>query len=84
MARVKLENAFGHHVELAVLLQKPLKMHIHVALIGDEATVKYFYPEKDYIAFKPANAKMAPILVRASDFRPTMLLGVVVGVYRKL
>jgi repressor LexA len=57
---------------------------IVVALIGDEATVKYFYPEKDYISFKPANAKMAPILVRASDFRPTMLLGVVVGVYRKL
>ena len=57
---------------------------IVVALIGDEATVKYFYPEKDYISFKPANAKMAPILVRATDFRPTMLLGVVVGVYRKL
>jgi repressor LexA len=57
---------------------------IVVALIGDEATVKYYYPEKDYISFKPANAKMAPILVRASDFRPTMLLGVVVGVYRKL
>lgn len=57
---------------------------IVVALIGDEATVKYYYPEKDYIRFQPANAKMAPILVRASDFRPTMLLGVVVGVYRKL
>jgi repressor LexA len=57
---------------------------IVVALIGDEATVKYFFPEKDYIRFQPANAKMAPILVRASDFRPTMLLGVVVGVYRKL
>jgi len=55
-----------------------------VALIGDEATVKYYYPEKEYISFKPANAKMAPILVRATDFRPTMLLGVVVGVYRKL
>jgi len=54
------------------------------ALIGDEATVKYFFPEKDYIRFQPANAKMAPILVRASDFRPTMLLGVVVGVYRKI
>jgi repressor LexA len=27
---------------------------------------------------------MAPILVRASDFRATMLLGVVVGVYRRL
>jgi repressor LexA len=57
---------------------------IVVALIGDEATVKYYFPEKDYIRFQPANAKMAPILVRATDFRPTMLLGVVVGVYRKL
>ena len=55
-----------------------------VALIGDEATVKYYFPEKEYIRFQPANAQMAPILVRASDFRPTMLLGVVVGVYRKL
>lgn len=57
---------------------------IVVALIGDEATVKYFFPEKDYIRFQPANAAMAPILVRASDFRPTMLLGVVIGVYRKM
>lgn len=54
------------------------------ALIGDEATVKYYYPEKDYIRFQPANAAMAPILVRAVDFRPTMLLGVVVGVFRKV
>jgi repressor LexA len=57
---------------------------IVVALIGDEATVKYYFPEKDYIRFQPANKDMAPILVRASDFRPTMLLGVVVGVYRKM
>ena len=57
---------------------------IVVALIGDEATVKYYYPEKDYVRFQPANKTMAPILVRAVDFRPTMLLGVVVGVYRKL
>jgi repressor LexA len=54
------------------------------ALIGDEATVKYFYPEKDYIRLQPANNHMAPILVRSQDFKPTMLLGVVVGVYRKL
>jgi repressor LexA len=57
---------------------------IVVALIGDEATVKYYFPERDYIRFQPANAQMAPILVRASDFRATMLLGVVVGVFRKL
>jgi repressor LexA len=57
---------------------------IVVALIGDEATVKYFYPERDYVRFQPANAAMAPILVRASDFKPTMLLGKVVGVFRRL
>ncbi len=57
---------------------------IVVALIGDEATVKHYYPEKDYVRFQPANSAMAPILVRAADFRPTMLLGVVIGVYRKL
>ena len=55
-----------------------------VALIGDEATVKYYFPEKDYVRFQPANKAMAPILVRAMDFKPTMLLGVVVGVFRKL
>ena len=57
---------------------------IVVALIGDEATVKYYFPEKEYVRFQPANKNMAPILVRASDFRPTMLLGVVVGVFRRM
>ena len=27
-----------------------------VALIGDEATVKYYFPERDYVRFQPANA----------------------------
>ncbi|MBP9113187.1 MAG: transcriptional repressor LexA [Polyangiaceae bacterium] len=57
---------------------------IVVAMIGEEATVKYYYPEKDYIRFEPANKDMAPILVRASDFKTTMIMGVVVGVFRKL
>jgi len=57
---------------------------IVVALIGDEATVKYYFPEADYVRFQPANEAMAPILVRATDFRSTMLIGKVVGVYRKL
>lgn len=57
---------------------------IVVALIGDEATVKYYYPERDYVRFQPANAQMAPILVRATDFKPTMLLGKVIGVFRKI
>lgn len=57
---------------------------IVVALIGDEATVKYFYPERDYVRFQPANGKMAPILVRAMDFKPTMLMGKVIGVFRRI
>ncbi len=57
---------------------------IVVALIGDEATVKHYYPERDYVRFQPANSQMAPILVRASDFRPTMLLGKVIGVFRRI
>jgi repressor LexA len=57
---------------------------IVVALIGDEATVKYYFPEKDHVRFQPANKNMAPIYVRSADFKPTMLLGVVVGVYRRV
>lgn len=57
---------------------------IVVALIGDEATVKFYYPEKDHVRFQPANKNMAPIYVRAADFKPTMLLGVVVGVFRRM
>ncbi len=57
---------------------------IVVALIEDEATVKRYYPEGDRIRFQPSNRTMEPIYVHKSEFRSTMLLGVVVGVYRQL
>jgi repressor LexA len=57
---------------------------IEVALVGDEATCKYFFPERDHIRLEPANHNMAAILVPKHDWRDTQLLGVVVGVYRKL
>jgi repressor LexA len=57
---------------------------IVVAMIGDEATVKRVYFEGDRVRFQPSNPKMAPIYVRESDFRSTMILGLVVGVYRKM
>ncbi len=56
---------------------------IVVALIEDEATVKRYYPEGDRVRFQPANATMEPIYVSKSEFRQTMILGTVVGVYRK-
>ena len=51
---------------------------------GDEATVKRYYPEGDTIRFQPANAAMQPIIVRKKDFRSVNLIGIVVGVYRKM
>lgn len=57
---------------------------IVVALIEDEATVKRYFPEGDRIRFQPANKDMEPIYVAKSEFRQTMILGRVVGVYRKM
>ena len=52
---------------------------IVVALIEDEATVKTFYKEKDYIRLQPENSTMDPIIV--PDCK---ILGKVVGVFRKM
>jgi repressor LexA len=57
---------------------------IVVALIEDEATVKRYYPEGDVIRFQPANSNMQPIYVKRKDFRSVNLIGIVVGVYRKV
>lgn len=53
---------------------------IVVALVGDEATVKYYRPRNDRIELAPANQKYQPIRVAPDeDFR---ILGVVTGVLR--
>ncbi len=57
---------------------------IVVAMIEGEATVKRYYPEGDRIRFQPANSNMLPIIVRRTDFKSVDIIGIVVGVYRKL
>ena len=57
---------------------------IVVAMIEGEATVKRYYPEGDRIRFQPANSNMAPIIVRRADMKSVDIIGIVVGVYRKL
>jgi len=52
---------------------------IVVALLGDEATVKRYFKEKDHIRLQPENQTMKPI--RSKDAR---VLGRVVGVFRKI
>jgi len=57
---------------------------IVVAMIEGEATVKRYYPEGDRIRFQPANCNMLPIIVRRADFKSVDIIGIVVGIYRKL
>src|SRR5689334_13723407 len=57
---------------------------IVVALIEDEATVKRYFPEGDRIRFQPSNPRLKPIYVSRDDFRETQIIGVVVGVYRRV
>ena len=52
---------------------------IVVALIGEEATVKTFYKEKDHIRLQPENSTMDPIIVPNCK-----ILGKVAGVFRKI
>jgi repressor LexA len=52
---------------------------IVVALVGDEATVKRFFKERDHIRLQPENPEMDPI--RSSDVQ---VIGKVVGVFRRI
>ena len=52
---------------------------IVVALVGEEATVKRFFREKDHVRLQPENAALEPI--RSRDVQ---VLGRVVGVCRRV
>jgi repressor LexA len=52
---------------------------IVVALVGEEATVKRFFKERDHIRLQPENPEMEPI--RSADVR---VIGKVVGVFRRI
>lgn len=73
----------GDYVFVKKQLEAP-RGAIVVCMVGDEATCKYFFPERQHIRLEPANSEMAPILIPRTDWRDTSILGVVVGVYRRL
>lgn len=52
---------------------------IVVALVDDSATVKTFYKENGHFRLQPENSSMQPIIVNE-----VMILGKVVGVFRKM
>lgn len=51
-----------------------------VALVGDEVTLKRFFPEGPQIRLQPANPAMAPLRFPAGDVR---VQGIVVGLMRR-
>jgi repressor LexA len=53
---------------------------IVVALIGDEATCKTFFKEKDHIRLQPENSRLDPIIVKDN----VSILGKVIGVFRRM
>ncbi len=55
-----------------------------VVLIDNEATIKRYHPEEGRLRLQPANAAMAPIYVYPSAAHTVRVLGLVVGVYRRL
>ena len=55
---------------------------IVVAMVDGEATCKRFWKDKGRIRLDPANAELKPIFVDAT--RDFSILGVVVGVYRRI
>jgi repressor LexA len=59
----------------------PRKGDVVAALVGDDATVKYFYPRGPEIELRPANSTMKPIVVPSED---VAIQGVVVSVLRRL
>ncbi|MCK5126753.1 MAG: transcriptional repressor LexA [candidate division Zixibacteria bacterium] len=69
-----------------VLIDKnvsPLKGDIVVAVIGDDATVKKFYPEKQRIRLEPQNEAFGPIIVDRNT-PGFYIAGRVVGLMRRM
>lgn len=61
----------------------PIKGDVVVAVIGEEATVKKYYPEKQHVRLEPANEAFGPIIV-ARNTPGFYIAGRVVGLMRRM
>lgn len=77
----------AHIVEGDYILVKPQESaapgEIVVALIGNEATVKRFFPEGNRVRLQPENPRHKPIIVARQD-EDLRIIGKVIGVLRRL
>ena len=66
-----MRDAAIHDGDYVVVREQPSAApgDIVVALLEDEATVKRFFPERDYVRLQPENSHHAPVIVRRDDPR---------------
>jgi len=82
--RVEGESMAGagiHHGDFVIVRRQQTVENGEIAalLLGDEATVKRFYREKDHFRLQPENDEFEPILTREVE-----VLGKVTGLFRRL
>ena len=57
---------------------------IVVARIDDEVTVKRYFPENGRVRLQPSNPTHTPTILSREDFLDTAIVGVVVGIFRRV
>jgi repressor LexA len=87
--RVQGDSMIDAHVmdgDLALIRPQPevARGDMAAVLIGDEATLKYFYKEKNTVRLQPANPDFKPIVVQKKDAGQIRIIGKVIGVMRKM
>lgn len=87
--RVQGDSMIDAHVmdgDLALIRpqQEVASGDIAAVLLGDEATLKYFYKERTAVRLKPANPAYEPIVIKQKDAAQVRIIGKVVGVMRKM
>jgi repressor LexA len=79
-----MKDAGIYHGDLVFARQQNTaeRGQIVVALIGEETTVKYYFPEAGRVRLEPANEAFGPIIVDSSmpDFS---ILGRIIGIMRR-
>lgn len=89
LLRVRGDSMREAHVldgDLALIRPQPevASGDMAAVLFGDEATLKYFYKEKNAIRLKPANPAYDPIVIGQADAGRVRVIGKVVAVMRAL
>lgn len=89
LLRVKGDSMIQAHVmdgDLALINPQAevARGDMAAVLIGDEATLKYFFKEKTAVRLQPANPAFNPIMIQKKDAGQVLVIGKVVGIIRKM